>query len=70
MLPTYLQVTPLTLVLLFFFFVPVMLVIIVSFLKYQMLVGIVAQPTLKNYIGPVEQSRRPGRFMPRPSSSR
>ena len=49
LLPTYLQVAPLTLVLLFFFAVPVVLVIIVSFLKYQMLVGIVAQFTLKNY---------------------
>ena len=49
LLPTYLQVTPLALVLFFFFFVPVMLVVIVSFLKYQMLVGIVAQVTLKNY---------------------
>lgn len=49
LLPTYLQVTPLALVLFFFFFVPVLLVVIVSFLKYQMLVGIVAQPTLKNY---------------------
>jgi putative spermidine/putrescine transport system permease protein len=49
LLSTYLQVTPLTLVLFFFFFVPVLLVTIVSFLKYQMLVGIVAQPTLKNY---------------------
>jgi putative spermidine/putrescine transport system permease protein len=50
LLPTYLQVTPLTLVLFFFFFVPVVLVVIVSFLKYQMLVGIVAQVTLKNYV--------------------
>ena len=49
LLPTYLQVAPLTLVLLFFFAVPVVLVVIVSFLKYQMLVGIVAQFTLKNY---------------------
>ncbi len=49
LLSTYLQVAPLTLVLFFFFFVPVVLVIIVSFMKYQMLVGIVAQPTLKNY---------------------
>lgn len=49
LLPTYLQVTPLALVLFFFFVVPVLLVIIVSFLKYQMLVGIVAQFTLKNY---------------------
>ena len=50
LLPTYLQVTPLALVLFFFFVVPVLLVIIVSFLKYQMLVGIVAQFTLKNYV--------------------
>lgn len=50
MLSTYLQVAPLTLVLFCFFLVPVILVIIVSFLKYQMLVGIVAQPTLKNYV--------------------
>ncbi len=49
LLPTYLQVAPLTLVLVFFFAVPVVLVVIVSFLKYQMLVGIVAQFTLKNY---------------------
>ena len=49
LLPTYLQVAPLTLVLFLFFFVPVALVVIVSFLKYQMLVGIVAQVTLKNY---------------------
>jgi putative spermidine/putrescine transport system permease protein len=40
----------LALVLFFFFVVPVLLVIIVSFLKYQMLVGIVAQFTLKNYV--------------------
>jgi putative spermidine/putrescine transport system permease protein len=49
LLPTYLQVAPLTLVLLFFFAIPVLLVVIVSFLKYQMLVGIVAQFTFKNY---------------------
>jgi putative spermidine/putrescine transport system permease protein len=48
--PTYLQVAPLTLVLLFFFAVPILLVVIVSFLKYQMLVGIVAQFTFKNYV--------------------
>jgi putative spermidine/putrescine transport system permease protein len=42
-------VAPLTLVLLFFFAAPVLLVVIVSFLKYQMLVGIVAQFTVKNY---------------------
>lgn len=47
---TYLQVTPLALVLFCFFVVPIVLVVIVSFLKYQMLVGIVAQFTLKNYV--------------------
>ncbi|MHB1102209.1 MAG: ABC transporter permease [Devosia sp.] len=46
---TYFQVAPLTLVLALFFVVPVGLVIIVSFLRYQMLVGIVPQFTLKNY---------------------
>jgi len=50
LLPTYLQVAPLTLVLLFFFAVPVALVVIVSFFRYQMLVGIVPQFTLKNYV--------------------
>ena len=49
LIPTYLQVAPLTLVLLFFFAVPVALVVIVSFFRYQMLVGIVPQLTLKNY---------------------
>ena len=48
--PVYLQVAPLTLVLLCFFVIPVLLVVIVSFMKYQMLVGIVAQFTLKNYV--------------------
>lgn len=47
---TYLQVAPLALVLFCFFVVPIVLVVIVSFLKYQMLVGIVAQFTLKNYV--------------------
>jgi putative spermidine/putrescine transport system permease protein len=37
-------------VLLFFFAVPVALVVIVSFFRYQMLVGIVPQLTLKNYV--------------------
>jgi len=50
LLPTYLQVAPLTLVLLFFFAVPVALVVVVSFFRYQMLVGIVPQFTLKNYV--------------------
>ena len=49
-LPAYLQVAPLTVVLLFFFVVPVALVVIVSFFRYQMLVGIVPQFTLKNYV--------------------
>jgi putative spermidine/putrescine transport system permease protein len=49
LLPTYLQVAPLAVVQIFFFAIPVLLVVIVSFLKYQILVGIVAQPTLKNY---------------------
>jgi putative spermidine/putrescine transport system permease protein len=50
LLSTYLQVTPLTVVLLLFFVIPVGLVILVSFFRYQMLVGIVPQLTLRNYI--------------------
>jgi putative spermidine/putrescine transport system permease protein len=50
LIATYLQVSPLTLVLAFFFVVPVALVVLVSFFKYQMLVGIVPKFTLKNYI--------------------
>jgi putative spermidine/putrescine transport system permease protein len=50
LLSTYLQVTPLTVVLLLFFVVPVALVVLVSFFRYQMLVGIVPDFTLKNYI--------------------
>src|SRR4051794_22334777 len=49
-LTTYLQVAPLTLVLIFFFVIPVALVILVSFFRYQMLVGIVPTFTLKNYL--------------------
>ncbi len=49
-LTTYLQVAPLTLVLILFFVVPVALVVMVSFFRYQMLVGIVPDFTLKNYI--------------------
>jgi putative spermidine/putrescine transport system permease protein len=49
-LTTYLQVAPLTLVLVFFFLVPVALVFVVSFFRYQMLVGIVPDFTLKNYV--------------------
>jgi putative spermidine/putrescine transport system permease protein len=50
MLPTYLQVAPLTIVLALFFIVPVALVIVVSFFRYQMLVGIVPDFTVKNYV--------------------
>jgi len=50
MLPTYLQVAPLTVVLLLFFIVPVALVVVVSFFRYQMLVGIVPDLTVKNYV--------------------
>ncbi|MBB5751913.1 ABC transporter permease [Prosthecomicrobium pneumaticum] len=46
----YLQVAPLTLVLICFFAVPVALVVIVSFFRYQMLVGIVPTFTVKNYV--------------------
>lgn len=46
---TQLQVAPLTLVLLLFFVVPVALVVIVSFFRYQMLVGLVPDFTFKNY---------------------
>jgi putative spermidine/putrescine transport system permease protein len=49
-LATYLQVAPLTIVLFFFFAVPVALVVIVSFFRYQMLVGIVPDFTIKNYV--------------------
>jgi putative spermidine/putrescine transport system permease protein len=47
---TYVQVAPLTLVLFFFFVIPIALVIVVSFFRYQMLVGIVPQFTTKNYV--------------------
>ena len=49
-LTTYLQVTPLTVVLVFFFLVPVALVVLVSFFRYQMLVGIVPEFTVRNYV--------------------
>jgi putative spermidine/putrescine transport system permease protein len=45
----YLQVAPLTLVLALFFVVPVILVVVVSFFRYQMLVGVVPDFTFKNY---------------------
>jgi len=46
----YLQVAPLTLVLLLFFAIPVALVVAVSFFRYQMLVGLVPDFTFKNYV--------------------
>jgi putative spermidine/putrescine transport system permease protein len=49
-LATYLQVAPLTIVLVLFFAVPVALVVVVSFFRYQMLVGIVPEFTVKNYV--------------------
>ena len=49
-LTTYLQVVPLALVLFVFFLVPVALVTVVSYFRYQMLVGIVPDFSLRNYI--------------------
>jgi putative spermidine/putrescine transport system permease protein len=46
----YLQVAPLALVLIFFTVVPLALVLVVSFFRYQVLVGIVPDVTLKNYV--------------------
>lgn len=46
----YLQVAPLTGVLFFFLIIPVALVIVVSFFRYQMLVGMVPNFTTKNYV--------------------
>ena len=46
----YLQVAPLTIVLVLFFVVPVALVLVVSFFRYQMLVGIVPDFTFRNYV--------------------
>jgi len=50
LLASWLQVTPLALVLTFFFVIPVAFVIVVSFFRYQMLVGMVPDFTFKNYI--------------------
>ncbi len=50
LLITYLQVAPLALVLLFFLIVPLTLVVIVSFYRYQVLVGMVPDFSLQNYI--------------------
>ncbi|MBV8400005.1 MAG: ABC transporter permease [Acetobacteraceae bacterium] len=46
----YLQVAPLALVLFFFFVIPVILVVLVSFFRYQMLVGMVPEFISKNYV--------------------
>jgi putative spermidine/putrescine transport system permease protein len=45
----YLQVAPLVLVLLLFVIVPLALVVVVSFYRYQVLVGLVPDFTFKNY---------------------
>ena len=50
LLMTYLQVAPLTVVLVFFFLIPVALVVAVSFFRYQMLVGLVPDFVFTNYI--------------------
>jgi putative spermidine/putrescine transport system permease protein len=47
---SYTQVAPLTVVLILFFVIPIALVILVSFFRYQMLVGIVPRLTIKNYV--------------------
>lgn len=46
----YLQVAPLALVLIIFAVVPLALVVIVSLFRYQVLVGMVRDVTLKNYV--------------------
>ena len=46
----YLQVAPLTLVLILFTVIPLALVFVVSLFRYQVLVGIVPDVTLKNYV--------------------
>jgi putative spermidine/putrescine transport system permease protein len=46
----YLQVAPLTLVLILFTVIPLALVVVVSLFRYQVLVGIVPDVTLKNYV--------------------
>jgi putative spermidine/putrescine transport system permease protein len=48
-LTTYLQVAPLTLILLVFTVVPLALVVVVSFFRYQVLVGLVPDFTFRNY---------------------
>jgi putative spermidine/putrescine transport system permease protein len=46
----YLQVAPLALVLIVFAVIPLALVVVVSLFRYQVLVGLVPDVTLKNYI--------------------
>jgi putative spermidine/putrescine transport system permease protein len=46
----YLQVAPLFLVLLLFVIIPLALVVVVSFFRYQVLVGLVPDFTFKNYV--------------------
>jgi putative spermidine/putrescine transport system permease protein len=50
LLISYLQVAPLVIVLLLFVVVPLALVVVVSFFRYQVLVGLVPDFTFKNYI--------------------
>ena len=45
----YLLVAPLTLVLLVFFAVPLLMIVAVSFLKFDMIIGVIPEFTLKNY---------------------
>ena len=47
---SYLQVTPLVLVLILFTIVPLALVVVVSLFRYQVLVGLVPAVTLQNYV--------------------
>src|ERR1700678_231643 len=49
-LAPYLQVAPLTLVLILFFVIPVALVLTVSFFRYRMMVGLIPDFTFQNYI--------------------
>jgi putative spermidine/putrescine transport system permease protein len=53
-LAPYLQVAPLTLVLILFFVIPVALVLTVSVFRYRMMVGLVPDFTFKNYIDLLE----------------
>jgi putative spermidine/putrescine transport system permease protein len=50
LLISYLQVAPLVVVLVLFVVIPLTLVVVVSFFRYQVLVGLVPDFTFKNYI--------------------